>query len=496
MSRGPELHKRNRRWTSGAASPFVCAVVLAASSVVSASPATAADPGACGGHWVLRMGGSHAVLQGTITDQANLRQRLPELESSIRTVIAMDSTLSPAVAEALIAAIRDGSGITERPIQRDEAVRWMAYQPEPGRIAAIEPACLRLERVYDAFEITVEVPDSAAMAPAPTCAIVATRTCAAEGPAFTVDIRGSTPGAQVTMASGGGAAIRISGPGELWTVEDPGPGELDAVFTVKAQGEPAPARTARAYRFLIPKICGNVAYLGETTGSTIAAAPAPATCEKSVTVEGCAPPAAPAPFVEPVAVVNRCVDGWVARAFLFGYFPMGDDLSRDVVLPGGPAHESFEVDQGFGLGASVERRFGPVLGIEVAAMFGRGDTTFRIDGDGIAGSASHPANFFALTAGPNFHMLGCGGADLYAGPFVGYGGFGDPNYWVSDYRFRATFDRRFLWGGQIGLDLPFSADGPWGFHGGLRYMRLSQDTDGGEIEINPLIVELGLAYRF
>ncbi len=196
-------------------------------------------------------------------DVASLRLRLPELEASIRTVVAKDPTLSPAVADALIAAIRDGSRVTERQMRRDEAILWMAYQPEPGRIDAIAPACLRLERNYEAFEITVEVPEAAALAQTPTCAIAATRGCEGDDRVFTVDVRGSSPGAQVTMTRGGQPATVVGGPGATWTVADPGPYDLDATFTVRAEGGTAAARKARVFRFLMPKVCGNLAYLGE-----------------------------------------------------------------------------------------------------------------------------------------------------------------------------------------------------------------------------------------
>ncbi len=115
---------------------------------------------------------------------------------------------------------------------------------------------------------------------------------------------------------------------------------------------------------------------------------------------------------------------------------------------------------------------GPVFGLEGALMVGRGTSKYTLDHGVTSGNADHSVTFQALTFGPNFHLLGCGGADLYLGPFLGYGGFADPNYWVGDHRFVADFDRRFLWGAQLGLDVPFRADGPWGFHGGLRYIDL------------------------
>jgi hypothetical protein len=482
------------RWKTAGRS----ALLLAASLAFAAAPAAAADPDLCRGQWVRTLGGPHAVLRQPMTDVASLQSRLPELEASIRTVIGQDASLGPAVADAVIAAIRDGSAIRERQMLRDEPVRWMAYQPEPGRIEAISPACLRLRRNYDAFEITVEVPDPAPVAQAPECAITATRTCTGSDRAFTVDLRGSSPGARVTMAVGGQPETAVEGSGQFRNVQDPGPYDLDTTFTVRVEGGPAPARSSRAFSFLMPGICGNLVYLGEAPGRTLPATETLASCEESVLVERCAPAtAAVAPLAPVVAAVDRCEDGWVLRPFLFGYFPTGNGQRRDIDLPWtGPANESFEVGDGYGVGLSLERRMGPVFGLEAALLVGRGDSEYTLTDRGTTGSASHGVTFQALTVGPNFHMLGCRGADLYFGPFVGYGGFADPNYWVGDHRFVASFDRRFLWGAQIGLDVPFRPDGPWGFHGGLRYMDFSQDTDAGSLEVDPLLLELGLSYRF
>lgn len=478
-------------------------LLLAASAIVSVSPAAAADPDPCRGHWVRSLSGPHAITRQPITDAGNLRQRLPELEASIRTVIARDPTLSPSVAEALIVAIRGGSAVSERRMARDEAIRWMAYQPEPGRIEAISPACLRLQRSYDAFEIAVEVPDLAPPAPMPVCAITATRSCLADNPVFTVDTSGSSPGARLTMAvDDGQPAVAVEGTGATWTVADPGPFDLEATFTVRAEVAAAPARTARTYRFLLPKACGNLAYLGEGAPRTVAPAAAPAPCEKSARVERCAPLVAAPAYVAPLAAdADRCeegwAEGWIMRPFLFGYSPTGSAQRREILLPWtGPANERFEIEDGYGIGLSLERRMGPVFGLEGALLIGRSGSKYTLDDRGTTGSAKHNVTLQALTLGPNFHLLGCSAADLYLGPFIGYGGIADPNYWVGDHRFVASFDRRFLWGAQLGLDVPFSGDSGWGFHGGLRYLDFSQDTDAGELEVNPLLLELGLSYRF
>jgi hypothetical protein len=471
--------------------PFASALLLCAAVELSAPPAAAAQAAPCIGPSVQTLGGPHAITRVPIDDLAALSRRLPELEASIRTVVSGDPSLGPAVADALIAALRSGSGITQRPMRRDEAIRWMAYQPRPGQFEAISPACLRLERSYDAFEISVVIPDPAPLAAAPECDVVAVRDCAASNPSISVDLRGSSPGARVTMEAGGRQAVDVTGQGTRWTVPDPGPYDLEAVFTVRAEGAAVAARTARVFNFLMPKICGNLVYLGEGPSRTTSAAAAPRTCEKRVRVGRCA---APAPAL-PEIVADRCEPGWVARPFLFAFDPTGSDQQRDILVHGGPARERFSLDRGYGLGFAIEKRIGPVFGIEGAVMFGKGDSEYALDTGAARGTDTHETTFYAFTLGPNFHLLGCSGTDLYIGPFLGYGGIADPNYWVADHRFQAAFDGGFVWGAQVGLDVPFG-NGPWGFHAGVRYIVLSQETDAGTIDVDPLIVTLGLSYRF
>lgn len=474
--------------------PLVLTLALA-SGLALAAPA-AAQPLPCNGPWIQTLAGPHAVTGVPIADVADLRRRLPDLEAGIRGVVTSDPSLGPVVADALIAAIRSGTGIAERSMRRDEPLHWMAYQPRPNSIEKISPACLRLKRSYDAFEFTVEIPDPVSTAGAPTCAISAVRNCAVANPAIALDLRDSSPGARVTMQANGRAAVAVGGEGAALTVPDPGPYDLDATFTVRAQGGPTPARTARVFRFLMPKICGNLAYLGEAASRTIAPAGAALTCEKSVRVNRCEPLAAPPPVFEPEPVADLCEAGWIARPFLFAFSPTGDDQRRDIVLPTGPAREKFSLDRGYGLGIAVEKRYGPVFGLEGAVMFGKGDSDYEINNGVAKDSDSHATTFYAFTLGPNFHLLGCSGTDLYIGPFLGYGGFADPNYWAFDHHFAATFDGDFVWGAQIGLDVPFGGDGPWGLHAGVRYFDLSQETDAGTLEVDPLLVTLGLSYRF
>ncbi len=74
-----------------------------------------------------------------------------------------------------------------------------------------------------------------------------------------------------------------------------------------------------------------------------------------------------------------CEGGWVARPFVFAYFPQGDDQERGITLPaGGPATEHFGLDDGYGVGVSFEKRIHSWLGFEAAATFGRGDSEYEV----------------------------------------------------------------------------------------------------------------------
>jgi len=556
---------RSQRQLFGALGSFVASWMLFAG----ASPAAAQD--ACSGHRVRALGGSHSVVKRPMGDLADLQKRVSEIEASARAAIASDPTLGPDVADALAAAIASGEGIGERKLGRNESVRWMAYQPTKGTFGTIAPPCIQLNKDYDAFEITLRVPQPAPEAPQDAvCNLTATRNCEHESPTVTVDLAGSAYDPAVTMTAGG-ATSAVSGAGSRWSVADPLPYSSDLTFTVRAHGSQPQPRMARVLRFLIPKACGNLTYLGEGDPVEIAPAGAPATCEKSVAVAQCKPwsdvklaglpvdgvekgepvtispaggwhgtsskleitgPAGATPLVvdNPTGDVTytpdvaNCGDesykvrfetrnaagdtaestaefhvrphDWIARGFLFSFDPTGSAQKRTLDLPGGTANESFELDRGWGLGASAEHLLTSRWGVEGAALFGRTKSTYRFRQGSLSGSDDHNVNFYALTVGPNLHLLECKAADLYLGAFVGYGGFADPNYWVGDRHFRATFDGDFVWGAQLGLDVPFNVKSDWGFHAGVRYYDISQTTDAGSLSVDPLSVEAGLSYRF
>jgi outer membrane protein W len=536
-------------------------VALAAAFAVPIQAQTPPDP--CKGRLVRRLAGPHAMTKQPIRDLADLQRRLPEFEAGFRDVIARDASLGPAVADALVAAIKSGSGVTDGKLGPRDNFRWMAYKPQ-GVVGVIQPPCAQLRRDYDAFDITVEVaPAAATPVQDARCELGVTRNCERENPTITLDASGSSANVRVERA---GQAVPGAGP--RWTVPDTVPYSEDVSFVVRAQGSAAAAQTAKVHHFRIPKICGNLTYLGESPGRAVGAAATAATCEKTITSPMCKPWAEVSvepPTVEvhheaiirtaggyhdglakleiscsdqpePEVIDNPqrehpytpgrvcCDEGgfqirfetknaagdmaeattaldvtphdWVFRPSLTYIMPTDAEQERDTVRDGLPAHEVFEIDGGFGVGLSLERRFNERIGLEFGAIFGSAEAEWELTIGGQTGEYDLSPKFYAFTVGPNFHLLGCGAADLYLGPLVGYGGLYDPNFWVFGHRFHADFSGDFIWGAQLGLDVPFRRDSDWALHTGVKYLVLDQETDAGTIDVDPLIFELGLAYHF
>ena len=63
-------------------------------------------------------------------------------------------------------------------------------------------------------------------------------------------------------------------------------------------------------------------------------------------------------------------------------------------------------------------------------------------------------------------------------------------------RFAINLGRESIFGGLLGLDIPFGLRRVCGLHLGGRYVDYSSDRSGGDIEVNPLLFEAGVARKF
>ena len=550
----------------------VAALVLAAAVLLTATPALAKEA-SCPGQrsatpTITRLGVSHPFTQ-PVQDLADLQQRLPGIEADLRAVMSQ-AGLDQATADAVIAAIASGEGVTEEtiPAGQKTPLQWMAYRCG-GNPMLITTPTLKPNRKQKVLRLLVQVPDPPVPVDPGKCEIRVDRDCAHESPSITVDVGGSHNDPQVVMAAEDGAATPVPGEGSKWSIADPAPYSHDYSFTVTATGTPQPERFARVFDLILPEVCGNLSLVQELDKVKMADPGPLPTCTESTKVAMCDPwceatvdpeaievhhetqvgmnggwddsraslavsgPPHSAPLsveqppysasYKPLVPSAGCTDPyqvkchaenaagkvaeataelsvrphpWVFRPFLFWADPTGSDQSGSVTDGDLVGTQKFSVESGFGGGVALERKFNPVVGLEGALLLGEMNTKYSLAAGSANGSAEHNANFHAVTLGPNFHLLKCTTVDLYLGPFIGWGGLADPNYWVDGHHFHADLTSKFLWGGTLGLDVPFDPTKDVGFHAGLRYLKFDEKSDMGKFDVDPLVFEAGLSIKF
>jgi outer membrane protein len=146
-----------------------------------------------------------------------------------------------------------------------------------------------------------------------------------------------------------------------------------------------------------------------------------------------------------------------------------------------------EADSALGIEASFEYKFAKAWGVEAAVLYGQHDV--KADGSKVGEIDQTPLLFSA-----NYHFPTAGKADWYVGPTVGYTFWGDLD--VDDpTSVDPSTDGEFTYGVNAGVDVPLK--GNWAFTGGLRYLFSKATADGvGEVDVNPLVLRAGVAYRF
>ncbi len=205
------------------------------------------------------------------------------------------------------------------------------------------------------------------------------------------------------------------------------------------------------------------------------------------------------------AQIVRVHPRWTVRGFGAFVDPKDDVIRTDRNrTPTLVERTSWQLEKGWGIGGTVERRFTEVVGLEGGLILSRVDSSFKLDLNNAWGIAKKKVGLNLLTFGPNFHLLHePGRADLYIGPFLGYAFFNGKSYGVLGESTGRDLDDKLGVGLQIGLDLPVhrTANGIWNFHTGLRYVDLSTDVDLGplgskDVAVDPLIFSAGISYSF
>jgi len=293
---------------------FMLGVML---SLVGLSPAGAQD--ACSGfdarHTITRVGGPNALVPGGLQTRADFQAWAAAHADEIRSILSSKG-LGGEVADGLLAAIRDGDGITERPLLAGEHLEWMAYRKH-GTVLTIDDICLDLRNTEPAFEISVPMVTAAAAAAA-DCALEVTTECQPGGTSlFRAQ---AAPGAQVTLEGPGGARTIIDGGDPTWSGPMDTPYSAEHTFTVTNQA--AATESVTTHTFLLPRECVNLSYLGKEDEQR---AVAPVTCSERIVQPVCPEPPPPTCIIE----LDRTE---VRRGDLVSYQVTGDWAELDLEL--------------------------------------------------------------------------------------------------------------------------------------------------------------------
>lgn len=196
------------------------------------------------------------------------------------------------------------------------------------------------------------------------------------------------------------------------------------------------------------------------------------------------PEATPTPEpAEEMALGGRRA-GWTLRAAAALAQPAGEDRSQ--------AGLALASSSGPGLVVGLERRFTSRLGLDLGLVAARVDSAARAG----AGRAADRLGLLALTAGPTLHLWPAARADVYAGPLVGWARLDDATYGLPGGTTGLDFDQELIWGGQVGVDLPLGS-GRWALHARATYLDAAFDASGApSLDLDPLIVAVGVAYGF
>jgi outer membrane protein W len=151
------------------------------------------------------------------------------------------------------------------------------------------------------------------------------------------------------------------------------------------------------------------------------------------------------------------------------------------------------VDVGGGVGIGVEYRFSDRLGLEFSALTAGLEIGSRVSGGPLM-VQSFELSMMPFTLGVPFHFHAGGRADFFVAPTFSIVRYLDieASIGVAGMSASVDLDSDAAPGADIGIDVPFKKEGKWAFSAGLRYMR----TAAGGIDVDPVIMRFGFAYRF
>ena len=249
------------------------------------------------------------------------------------------------------------------------------------------------------------------------------------------------------------------------------------------------------WTFAVPKTCGNLALIrSEQLPPPPPPPPAPKPEPEPMPEPEPEPEPAPAP-PPPPPYETQCL----LRAFGLKAYGNDDVLRRDDVGTPAEFHIEQQVENGEGFGIEGECLVKPRLGVALTLLSVSNDSMRMTDTSTEWLMDSADLDWLGLTVGVNYHFTEPDSTfNAFIGPFLGYVNFDDPTYRLggSQGSVEASIDNELTWGVHLGFDVP--ARQGFGFYGGVRYFDLGVEfqNEDLELDLNPVVVNAGVSYRF
>lgn len=154
----------------------------------------------------------------------------------------------------------------------------------------------------------------------------------------------------------------------------------------------------------------------------------------------------------------------------------------------GTLNGTVEADTAVAFGFVYEIRLSDRVGLESGLFLA--DFDFDLAASGGSGQFGS-ALAVPITLGVDFHPLKSRRVDLYIGPLISYTLWGDLETPVGD----VAVDADLGVGAVAGVDILLGRS-DWIFAVGVRYVGTSLSDSSIEIDVDPILAEVGLGYRF
>ena len=197
---------------------------------------------------------------------------------------------------------------------------------------------------------------------------------------------------------------------------------------------------------------------------------------------------------------------WTLRAF-GAYARASADQDQVAFNTGTASEEKRKINLGAhhgGFGAGLEYR--PLSGCDLSpwgvaldAIHSQLDTHLLIDRPAAWGREEDQVGFTPVLLSLNYHLTPGKRADLFLGPSVGYAFLDSVSFHSLGTTYTESYKDGFIYGINLGLDVPFGAEHNYAFTAGVRQLFFKAKGNGTgsfDFDLNPTIATAGIAFRF